>query len=73
MRTEKELLKEVKDLNEVYDGLEVTDEELEMIQCSSHVENCKYAGLSEGHAGQYTYHVKLYGDESIKSIYLMEE
>ena len=70
MRTEKELLKEIQMISGAYNGLYITEEELETIECMEEVENCEYVGLKDGHDGEETYHITLFGDNEVKSLYV---
>lgn len=72
MRKELELIEGIRNTLENYDGLFITEEELQIIQGSEFVESCEYAGLKDGHVGKETYHVTLTDDSSIKSLYIEE-
>lgn len=72
MRKELELIEGIRNTLENYDGLFITDEELQVIQESEFVENCEYVGLKDGHEGEETYHVTLIDDSSVKSLYLIK-
>lgn len=69
MRTEKELIQEIRDTNVYYDGLDVTEEELNIIGESDIVKTFEYVGLRDGGGGPYTYHVTLIDDDGVKSLY----
>lgn len=69
MRTERQLLKEIKDLTS-YNGLYVTQKELEILETSENVENCEYIGLKDGHNGIYTYHITLFDNSDTYSLYV---
>lgn len=71
MRKEFELLEGLENLTGRYDGLEITEEELEIIECMEEVEQCSYTGLSEGHGGYETYHVVLFGSNILRSVYVV--
>lgn len=75
MRTENELLKELKELGFKYDGLFVTEEEFETIEMMEEVISCEYVGYRNGGAGEYTYHIRLENDpeDVIRSVYIIEE
>lgn len=71
IRTEKELIQEILNTGESYDGLFITEEELEIIEQSIEVENCEYVGLMNGHEGLDTYHVTLTAEPNkVKSLYV---
>ena len=70
-RTEKELIQGILNTGEFYDGLLITEEELEIIEQSTEVESCEYVGLENGHEGLYTYHVTLAEEPNkVKSLYV---
>lgn len=72
MRNEKQLLEEIKQLAGIYDGLDITQEELEIIETMEQVESCEYVGLKDGHDGEETYNVKLENDSTVYSLYVIQ-
>ena len=72
-RLENELIQGIRDTNEDYNGLYINNEELEIIEVSDMVKSCEYVGLKDDHEGEYIYHVSLIDDDSVKSLYVIEE
>ena len=73
MRTEKELIKRIRNTSAEYGGLYITTDELNIIQESVFVNTCEYVGLRDGHRGLDTYHVTLIDDNGLKSLYIIED
>lgn len=69
MRTEDELIHAIRETDEFYDGLYVTQEELNIIEESDIVKTFEYVGFRDGGGGPATYHVTLIDDDRLKSIY----
>lgn len=57
MRTEKELIQEIRDIPTNYSGITVTEEELNIIEMSDMVDTCEYVGLRDGAGGPKTFHL----------------